>query len=1026
MTTYIDPLRTMLEENYPQPNPLWNYSSDNQLAASWLLATPTNVWGLSYSEFKQAVPGSGPLELETCTVESGPTQLCQAMDASMTAPGQTPQKLLIGHSDDIVDAMYDVMISATVLLDITTLSPPTGRYLDSMKNALTYLSNKPKGQRPIVRILVSNPLPNLPPVTVDPFIKDLTSGLDASKGLQVYCFVMSSSFSSWNHAKIVAADGVRAVVGGHNQFSKDYLGLNPVNDVSMRLTGTAARHAQDFANSMWVYGQWYKDKLPQWVQDYNPYIQSYMSAYRPAVTDGPSQVQPGVLPAATMYDTATAGFTAPPSGGSVPVLAVGRGAETKEAYLLPAPDSYKRLFNEPADEAIVLLVSLAKRTVRMSLQSFQLSDGWVAGWNPNLLGAMADALNRGVLINVVTSNPGAVAGGDGDNYSADLPSTVNAEVAETLVDRLGLSKTAADQIVSERLSIATFRYSADATYPGNVPISNHAKTVIVDDSAFYIGSQNMYSCNLNEFGYIVEDAATAQSYVANYWTPLWEWSKGTVTTVVDPDVLTDHQVDAMQFILALPLDAMLNREWTELLDEYNAATTATAKAAIERSMNELITTSGFDTTAATVRAGLQQPFFTETAPSTDATAEALRFVANLMTTPSLMIAFNKVVMTPGLSVADANTAINNFLASNGYSCTVLQVLAAFTAMQTKVQAYWSGTYTVWLTDDGGITYANASNSAQPHAAQPMEAPAATGNPPLPALGPALVVTATGVTFGGAAIVKPIYNDNQLTWSSSDGNATSAVIQFGLVTRGTLNDSFTGLECFGTVTNPGEGGADPKTYSLYGRAQASSANSGSDSGDSPAYTIAYVVGALVLTALIASLGIAVYRSLQRKNERYQTGRDKRDEGPDDGSEEELVQLSSPGRGTEASVVRNRLVRDRSAVSESEIGELSSYLEAMSIADRNNLQSAARELRTLNSEIDDPPAFTADWLSSAGRSLDTIGTNMKKALSSVTSEVSAAARESMETSGKVQTEIGESFDKIGEQEESGKEFTFEDEI
>ena len=61
MSTYIDPIRTMLQQNYPQPNPLWNYSANNQLAADWLIATPTSVWGLTYSEFKQAVAGSGPL-----------------------------------------------------------------------------------------------------------------------------------------------------------------------------------------------------------------------------------------------------------------------------------------------------------------------------------------------------------------------------------------------------------------------------------------------------------------------------------------------------------------------------------------------------------------------------------------------------------------------------------------------------------------------------------------------------------------------------------------------------------------------------------------------------------------------------------------------------------------------------------------------------------------------------------------------------------------------------------------------------
>ena len=113
-TTYIGPIRDLLEQGHPQPNPLWNLSADNQLGAGWLWATPINEWGQTYSQFKQAVPGSGPLGLEPCTGTDEPTQLCQAMNASMTAPGQTPRKLLVGHSYLFVDAIYDVMTSAEV------------------------------------------------------------------------------------------------------------------------------------------------------------------------------------------------------------------------------------------------------------------------------------------------------------------------------------------------------------------------------------------------------------------------------------------------------------------------------------------------------------------------------------------------------------------------------------------------------------------------------------------------------------------------------------------------------------------------------------------------------------------------------------------------------------------------------------------------------------------------------------------------------------------------------------------------
>jgi phosphatidylserine/phosphatidylglycerophosphate/cardiolipin synthase-like enzyme len=1023
MTTYIDPIRTMLEQNYPQPNPLWNYSTDNQLADGWLLATPSNVWGLPYTQFKQAVPGSGPLKLQTCTAAAGPTQLCQAMDASMTAPGQAPQKLLIGHSDAIVDAMYDVMISARVLLDITTLSPPTGRFLESLKNALKYLSNQPDEDRPVVRILVSNPLPNIPPVTADPFIRSLTSELDASKGLQVYVYVMSSSFTSWNHAKIVAADGVRAVVGGHNQFSRDYLGVNPVNDVSMRLTGTAARHAQDFANSMWVYGQWVRDGVPQWDRDWNLYIQLYMSAYKPASANGPSQIQPGQLPAKTLYNNRAVNFPTLRDHGSVPILAVGRGADTKSAYLVPTPGSYKRLFNEPADEAIVKLISLAQRTIRMSLQSFQLSGGWVARWNPEVLGAMAEALSRGVTIRVVTSNPGAVAGGDGDNYGADPPSTVNAEIVSTMVERLGLLQDQAEQIASQRLSIATFRYSADPAYPGNVPISNHAKTVIVDDAAFYIGSQNMYTCDLNEFGYIVEDAATAQAYVNLYWNPLWNWSKGTATTSIDPDVATSHQIDAMQFIMALPLDTLLNMQWTTLLNQYNAATDPTMKAAIEESMNQLITTANFDTTAATVLAGLDQPFFTDTPLSTAATAEALRFVANFMNSRQLMAAFNQVVMAPYDSVADANAAISKFLTANGYSCNVYQVVTAFAEIQKKTLAYWTGTYTIWLTDDGGTTYASASNpAAQPHA---LQARAATDTTTVPTLGPSLVVTATGVTYDGVAIANPTYNNNALTWSSSDGNPTSASIRFGTVTRATLNDSFVGSECFGSITYPSAGSSGYQgTYSLYGRVDTTPGGGGTDPVDRGSYTLFAVLGVLGLAALIAMLGFFAFRSAPRQAQRMRDAQAKKNDGDGGFPGDQGDAVVSPGRRSESSRIKLRMQQDEVESLTAEMRRLTIEEPIMTVTQRNKLSSAATEVRTVRTQLQDPPAAALpDVVGAMGTRIDGVIASIKSLISADNAKFSASTRDALTKSGRYQDEIREAFDAVDEQLDNDKPFEFE---
>src|SRR5262249_563405 len=118
MTAYLDPLRQFLSQRYPQPNALWNYSDDNVLPADWLFATPINVWGKTYSAFAQSVPGDNPnFPLKDCTGASGPTQLCEVVGATVTSPGQQPRKVLVGHSWQMFEALYDVMVSANVLLD---------------------------------------------------------------------------------------------------------------------------------------------------------------------------------------------------------------------------------------------------------------------------------------------------------------------------------------------------------------------------------------------------------------------------------------------------------------------------------------------------------------------------------------------------------------------------------------------------------------------------------------------------------------------------------------------------------------------------------------------------------------------------------------------------------------------------------------------------------------------------------------------------------------------------------------------
>jgi phosphatidylserine/phosphatidylglycerophosphate/cardiolipin synthase-like enzyme len=85
----------------------------------------------------------------------------------------------------------------------------------------------------------------------------------------------------------------------------------------------------------------------------------------------------------------------------------------------------------------------------------------------------------------------------------------------------------------EHLQVASLQSSPAKTWPNGKGYSNHSKIVAVDDTSFYIGSQNFYPAWLQEQGFVVEDPTAASTFVEYYKNPAWEWSRE--TAIVDPD-----------------------------------------------------------------------------------------------------------------------------------------------------------------------------------------------------------------------------------------------------------------------------------------------------------------------------------------------------------------------------------------------------------------------------------------------------------------------------------------------------------
>jgi len=88
-------------------------------------------------------------------------------------------------------------------------------------------------------------------------------------------------------------------------------------------------------------------------------------------------------------------------------------------------------------------------------------------------------------------------------------------------------------LLCRHFHLAPYRFGPDASWPGDHPIGNHGKFWMVDDRYFYLGSDNLYPVDLQEFGYIVDSRAAAAELRQKYWDPLWHWSRAAAISGAD-------------------------------------------------------------------------------------------------------------------------------------------------------------------------------------------------------------------------------------------------------------------------------------------------------------------------------------------------------------------------------------------------------------------------------------------------------------------------------------------------------------
>lgn len=395
----------------------------------------------------------------------------------------------------LLEAIEAVIAGAERLVDIASLEPfASGEFAAAIRRGLARAAHR--GHPLTVRVMYGrHRFVKQTDADFEGAIRDLTTGLPADCGLRLHACRMETSNDqkrpSWNHAKIVAADGREAIVGGHNLWHDDYLGFAPVHDLSARFTGPAAHEAHAFLDRLW----------------------GWVARERAAPSEIGSMTLSGWslgrIEAGDVVASVPLPATAP---GPIEALAVGRlGTGVLADARVAAIGS----------AVAACAFRQARATIRLSQMDFGFHWDGVNYWAEDVIAALADVLtapDRSVEVFLVLSEPGAKTAAGGPYSFGTTFADIDAKIRVAIGARP----------LTGRFHLAALRFSesGDRWRHGDLELKiiNHAKLWMVDDRAFHVGSDNIYPHNLQEFGYVVESEPLAREVLADYWEPIWRFS----------------------------------------------------------------------------------------------------------------------------------------------------------------------------------------------------------------------------------------------------------------------------------------------------------------------------------------------------------------------------------------------------------------------------------------------------------------------------------------------------------------------
>lgn len=435
-----------------------------------------------------------------------------------------------GHSDWLPDTMEEMIGNTERWCDVTSLGPPDGKFLRAFQRGLKALAEKSAGkEKPVVVRMMFGNIAGMP-VNCTAVIKALTSELDPkSSNLHLWVGAWRKGLS-WNHSKMIAVDGVRLHTGGHNLWDAHYLSNNPVHDLSIQFEGPVTRDGHRFANQQWGFVESKQKTCTGSIVDMMPDYLPVLKRTRVTVSEWPEGVAT-VFPPAFSKEVLLAGAggsddapaPAPRSAESdVPLISIGRQGSM----------IYK---SRPADDAILAMIDSSKTIIRMTLQD--IGPVCVPGtkkslpglkWPKTYLAALGKAIyERGVDVEMVLSNPNSIPGGlkgTEANYGNGWDCVdVAAEIIKTIQkSHANVDDEKLRAMIAENLRICFLRHDSQRNYADGKSIGLHSKHFIVDDTCCYVGSQNLYMCDLAEWGVVIDSESEVTKIKHDYFDRVWK------------------------------------------------------------------------------------------------------------------------------------------------------------------------------------------------------------------------------------------------------------------------------------------------------------------------------------------------------------------------------------------------------------------------------------------------------------------------------------------------------------------------